>query len=244
MGCDALRIVIMHKYPLSEIERFKREAKRLQRAETLRLADALDRVALTRGFNNWSLLMKRRAADVNTSQPPPYIYSRSAEALSEALRLVPPPRYGNRSDSDLARDRVEDICARFVSSTNAVDFAIAFMQALLALRRYRVAHATQAQWEMRCWLPYGAHRLDEAAGTQILVNRLYKPVGQVSDEFAHYDRFSHLHLALSAAQLDAISARAGGEGFLYNDGCLPWRSRAHAEVYLGRLRRLRATLGH
>jgi hypothetical protein len=186
--------------------------------------------------------MKHRAAGVNTPQPPSYIYSRSAEALSEALRLVPPPRDGNRSD--LARDRVDDICARFVSPSNAVDFAIAFMQALLALPRYRVAHATQVQWEMRCWLPYGAHRLVEAAGTRILVNRRYKPVGQASDEFANYDRFSQVHVALSPAQIDAISARAGGEGFLYNDGCSPWRSRAHAEAYLARLHRLRAALGH
>ena len=232
----------MHNYTLSEIERFKREAKRLQRAEILRLADALDRVALAHGFNNWSLLMKHRATDVNASQPPPYVYSRSAEVLSEALRLVPPPRHGNRND--LARDRVEDICARFVSPSNAIDFAIAFMQALLALPRYRVAHATQAQWEMRCWLPYGAHRLADAAGTQILVNRRYKPVGQASDEFANYDQFRRLHLSLSPTQLDAISARTASEGFLYNDGCLPWRSRAHAEAYLERLHRLRVALGH
>lgn len=229
----------MQSFTPTEIQRLKREAKRLQRADSIRLAQALDRVAVARGYKNWSLLMKHRPSDAIERQP--HTFVRSIEAFKEALRVVRPPRFAR--GEDVARARVAEICAAFVSPLNAVEFAIAYMEALLALPRYRVAANTQAQWEMRCWLPYGAHRLDGAF--QVLLNRRYKPVGQASDDFADYERFTHLHVALTPTELAAISARAQGSGFLYNDGCLPWRSRAHATAYLGRLHQLRAILkGH
>lgn len=231
----------MKNYTPSEIDRFKRVARRLERAESLRHADALNRVAVEHGFSNWSLLMKHRSSDSTVAGRMPFAYSRSEGELREVLKVVPRQRYESRSD--IARGRVEDICARFVSVANAVDFAISYMQALLAMPRYRVAVDTQAQWEMRCWLPYGAHHVGEGEGTQILVNRRYKPVGQADDAFARYERFSDLHLSLSPQQLRVISARDGGSGFLYNDGCLPWRSRDHAKAYVERLQRLRLAIG-
>lgn len=45
-------------FTLSQIERFKREAKQLHRATPIAHSQALDRIANANGYSNWSLLAK------------------------------------------------------------------------------------------------------------------------------------------------------------------------------------------
>lgn len=42
----------------SAVERMKRDAKKLRKAEGIAHHEALDRIAAERGFRNWSLLAK------------------------------------------------------------------------------------------------------------------------------------------------------------------------------------------
>lgn len=41
-----------------QLERFRREAKKLSRESSITHSEALDRIAIRRGFTNWSLLVK------------------------------------------------------------------------------------------------------------------------------------------------------------------------------------------
>jgi len=230
----------MNRYTPQEIERFKRDAKRCERDSGSLHSQALDRIAADHGYANWSMLMKHRLPLGKSNAKQPVVFSRTEAELRETLRMVPQPRFGSRQD--VAKERVADICADFDSAANAADFAISYMQAVLALPRYLVSPSSQVFWEMRQWLPYGAHAL--ADGNRILVNRKYKPVGQAGDDFANYEEFTQLHLTLTSAQVQQVSARVGSDGFLFNDGCPPWRSRVYAEGYLGRLRELRLVIGN
>jgi hypothetical protein len=102
--------------------------------------------------------------------------------------------------------------------------------------------ASRVYWELRVWLPYEVHALNES--TQVLVNRRYKPVGKAGTAWANYEEFDHLQTRLNNAQLDAISHRPISRGYLYSDGCPPWASRKDAERYLERLHKLQAFLRH
>jgi hypothetical protein len=50
-------------FTLAQLEQFRRDAKRLARANSISLHQALDRIAAAQGFKNWSLLAKRVAAN-------------------------------------------------------------------------------------------------------------------------------------------------------------------------------------
>ncbi len=225
-------------FSAAQIEHFKREAKQLCRASLITHSQALDRIALANGHRNWSLLMKN--ATSLDAGPPPYRFSRTSEEMRLTLHKVQLPTYSRTPRVDAARQLVEDLSHRFISARNAVDFAIDYLRCLLSVPRFKIYAATTVNWEMRCWLPYAAKQLVE--NDTILVNRRYKPVGQITDEWAAYEAFPHLHARLDAERLKAFSAREESEGFLFNDGCLPWASRQAAAAYLQRLQRLQAVL--
>jgi len=69
----------------------------------------------------------------------------------------------------------------------------------------------------------------------VLLNRHYKPVGMLGSEWVDYNRFQHLQLQLDALQLGKLAHAGSGLGYLFNDGCTPWRGRKAAKAYLGRL---------
>lgn len=225
-------------YSAAQIEHLKREAKRLSRASMIPHSKALDQVAATKGHRNWSLLMKNAAE--SPAGPPPYRFARTAEEMRMALHKVQLPAYSRTPRVDAARQMVEDLSHKFVTAQNAVDFAIDYMGCLLSVPRFKIYAATRVNWELRCWLPYAAKQLDD--DTSILVNRRYKPVGQVTDEWAAYETFPHLHARLDGERLKAFSHRPESEGYLFNDGCMPWASRRDAEAYRERLLRLQSVM--
>lgn len=226
------------KNPLTtaEIESMRRAAKKLARAEGIAYSHALDRFAQTSGYNNWSLLQK-----AEPGLPSPFVFRRDDEQMAQALRVVPAPdpwRVGSRDET--VRAQTNDIASKFVTAANAVDFAIAYMDAILRRKRFRIDTRSIAYFEMRSWLPYGAESVD--GSTRILVNRDYKPVGATSKDHFQYEQFTNLHAVLEPSEFHAFTWPGATQAFLYYDACPPWASRISASNYRDRLHRLRGLL--
>lgn len=237
----------------AQIERFRREAKQLCRTTPhLSHSSALDRIAVLNGYTNWSVLHKHSDSSAKNSAleaagitPPPFLFGRTIDEMKLALQKLSETRDGYPSRTDEARAKTEDIRDKFASAENAVDYAVDYVSCLLAMPRFYIYSASRANWEMRCWLPYCVHAVaddDDFAKGQILLNRRYKPVGQIMDDWTDYGRHTNLHLNLSAAKLAELTARKCSLGYLYYDGSCPWYARKYAENYLERLRVLQAML--
>lgn len=234
---------MLNSYTSSQIEQLKRDAKRLARESLLPHSHALDQVAASRGYANWSQLMKRSAplqaeAAITQTQHQPFLFSRTAEAMYQAMRKAT-PNAGNGSTSDRLRLQVADLSKQFISADNAIDFAIAYMESALSVPRYSVNGQSLAYYEMRCWLPYCVHVID--GDLRVLVGRDYKPVGMVQKEDRmDYAAFPHVQLRMSEQQLRRLTTvhrRDAEAGYLYDAS--PWASRSHAQAYLKLLRALR-----
>ncbi|WP_322979269.1 glyoxalase superfamily protein [Pseudomonas sp. C11] len=237
----------------AQVERFKREAKKLRHFEPdLTHSAALDRIAAQQGFSNWSLLHRhcecndpRSVLQSISVAPLPLMFQRTPEEMRQTLRKLPERSDSNRPVSAEVRAQTEDIRGKFVSAVNALDYAIAYMGSLLSVPRFHINASSLANWEMRCWLPYSIHPIaddDDFAQGQILVNRRYKPVGQTSDEWTDYREHTRSHLKLDASQLKDITGNRCRQGYLFNDGSCPWHSRKLSEGYLERLLLLRDIL--
>lgn len=230
-------------FTLAQIEHLKLRAKFVSRSNSISHSVALDQLAHENGFSNWSLLMKHAVPADEIQIPSKYLrFTRTAEEMRSALRTVPETRYNFNSRVEEAERQARDIHEEFGSALNAVDFAVAYVTCLLTVPRFRVDMASRVYWELRVWLPYEVHALNE--NTQVLVNRRYKPVGKGGTAWVDYEEFAHLQTRFNDAQLDAIAHRPTSHGYLYNDGCSPWGSRKNAERYLKRLHKLQAFLGH
>ena len=85
--------------------------------------------------------------------------------------------------------------------------------------------------------PYALERNSD--GTWTLLNRKYKPLGVVSEEFAEYDDPRHKIAAkLTKAHLKKLDHKGLGEGnriFLYDDGSSPYHGGKKLEDYLAKL---------
>lgn len=217
----------------------RRDAKKRSRENGVILATALDQVAAEQGYRNWSQLQKNGSTP---NVPQSWFFRRTQEEIAQSMRVVPEPasRYERRIRSEIARDNVQPLDARFASAANAVEFAIAYVEGLLAQPRFRLSAKSIAYWEMRLWLPYGASRVE--GDTHVLVNRYYKPVGSTLRDYVDYGAYPHLSLRLPGHDWRAFSHRTAEQPFLFNDGCTPWHSRQDAEAYLGRLKELRRHL--
>lgn len=228
------------------IERLKREAKLLCRNSPITHSEALDSIAKANGYSNWSLLMRHVEASSKApllsmeALPPDFSFSRTVDEMRTALRVIPYKRYGPAQDA-AARAEVDDICLRFVSAANAVDFAISYLECLLTVPRFSIGSGTRAYHEMRRWLPYFVQPISEELS--VLVNRHYKPVGITSSEWVNYDEFRHLHLEHERLRLEQFAHAGSLPGYLFNDGCSPWHGRKAAKAYLDRLLTLKALLG-
>jgi hypothetical protein len=231
-------------FTIAQVERFKREAKRMHRDSHISHSQALDQIANANGYNNWSLLSKRSDAHdalMVKSVRPPFRFVRTPELMRLALLKVPEPHgWGHPTRIDHAQQQVEDLSSAFTSPQNAVEFAIDYVACLLTVPRFKLYSAAPAYWEMRSWLPYYCHSVED--GTHILVNRSYKPVGQVGKVWANYAEFPSLHARFANYLRRNFTAQGSSDGYLFNDGCPPWHSRADAVAYLDRLRVLRKML--
>lgn len=241
---------MLNSFSIAQIEVFKREAKQLCRTTPITHSQALDRIADANGYDNWSLLM-RRSNPTQVSHAAPsremlvverndLIFTRTPDEIRTALRVISVPRYSMTSRMDEALRQTDDICFKFASADNAVNFAADYVASLLKVPRFKIYSATTVYMEMRRWLPYCVHEVK--GDVRILVNRRYKPVGLLNDDWAQYSEFQHLHVSLGDKQLEAFAHRGSSPGYLFNDGCPPWSSRTDAENYLNRLRILQATL--
>jgi hypothetical protein len=216
---------VLKKYFPHEIKSFKRLARERANAAGIKVSVALDQIALGCGYRNWSLLVSR---GVHTELAP-WVLRRSGDDFSASIRAGS----GARMEPDVLVDR-------FQGPSNAVDFAIQYMEGLLALPRYSVRYTSRAYKEMRAWLPYAVLAIDGNIG--ILVNRNYKPVGSTSSAYVEYARFTHLHVEVDQRRWSVLSSFEATGVFLYDDGCTPSGSRADAEAYLHRLRILRSLI--
>ncbi|HSI48939.1 MAG TPA: hypothetical protein VLA61_11755 [Ideonella sp.] len=224
-------------FTFAQIERFKREAKQLHRTSSISHSEALDQIAVANGHGNWSLLMKQSGTAEHAaakSMRSPFQFARTPEQMRLALRsAAKSPGWEAPDRRDLAKAQVQDLSQLFVTPQNAVAFAIDYMTCLLTVPRFKMYDEAPAYWEMRSWLPYSCHEIDD--GRHILVNRGYKPVGQVSKDWAKYEEFAHLHAHMANELRKCFTAPGSSDGYLLNDGCAPWHSRADAMAYLERL---------
>lgn len=231
-------------FTIAQVDRFKREAKRLHRDSHISHSQALDQIANTNGYSNWSLLSKHSDAQDTLKAKivrPPFRFARTPELMRSALLKVPEPRgWGRPTRSDHAQQQVEDLSSAFTSAQNAVEFAIDYVTCLLTVPRFKLYTAAPAYWEMRSWLPYSCHSVED--DTHILVNRSYKPVGQVGKEWANYAEYPNLRARFANDLRKNFTAKGSSDGYLFNDGCTPWHSRADAVAYLDRLRVLNQVL--
>ena len=223
-----------------EVEVMRRDAKKRSRANGVILAKALDQIAAEQGYRNWSLLQKNGSPAPDELQS--WLYRRTPEEVAQSMRAVPEvaSRFDRRVRSEIARDSVQALDGKFTSAANAVGFAVAYVEGLLAQPRFRLHTKSVAYWEMRFWLPYGANRVEGDA--HILVNRYYKPVGSTSGEHVDYATYPHLSLRLQGDGWRAFAHRTAEQPFLFNDGCPPWHSRQDAEAYVERLKELHRRL--
>jgi hypothetical protein len=124
-----------------------------------------------------------------------------------------------------------------------VAYAITWLSELLARPSFNVKIGGTRYTELRCYLPYIIHDTD-LDGTQILVNREYKPVGSATPRFgplANYEEHVNLHVRLSPQQIQSVVSPPHMRG-LYGDENPPWRKKSDAKAYMERLKRLHAIL--
>jgi len=57
-------------FTTAQLERFRREAKKLGRQQSITHSEALDRIAAEQGYKNWSLLAKHSESPAATTVPP------------------------------------------------------------------------------------------------------------------------------------------------------------------------------
>lgn len=229
----------MHShFSSTHVEHLRRQAKQFSKTAGIPISKAQDLIAQQNGWENWSLLMKHRLRD-DPSATSGFKLQRTPEEFALAMRkfkVEQPRTYINRINPfDEVLKQTEDICNKFVSAKNAIDFAVAYVENLLQVPRFRIQRPSRVDIEMHLWLPYGL--LNEGTDGQILLNRSYKPVGLTDeDTWVDYDEFPHLQTRLKDEQLWAMShPNATTPGFFYYDGDRPWEDRAKAEAYLGRL---------
>lgn len=130
-----------------------------------------------------------------------------------------------------------------MSAREAVDHSIRLLRAYL--ERYgrdwrRSMRRDEIQNRLRIELPYVLHKTNRE-GHYILVNRDYEPVGMANGVWVDYEKHPALHVRLSTEELRSIVLPPYSHG-LFGDGSTPWRSRAMAEAYAGRLEKLRAKI--
>ncbi len=226
----------MHNhFSSTHIEYLRRQAKKLCKTDDIPLSKAQDLIAQQNGWSNWSLLVKNRLPD--NSPDNGYQLRRTPDEFIQAFRKfqVKQPRLGGVNRYVEVVRQTEDICNRFISAKNAINFAVSYIETILKVPRFKVQVPSLVDVEMHRWLPYCL--VKKGTDGQILLNRKYKPVGLIGDTWVNYEDFPHLRTHLEEEQLWAMShPKATTPGFFYYDGNSPWQGRAEAAAYLERLK--------
>jgi hypothetical protein len=143
----------------------------------------------------------------------------------------------------MKRVELEDLSRSHSSAKVAVNHAIQWLSALLSKSGFSVKAGGLTYRTMRRDLPYVIHDTS-IPGTQILVNRHYKPVGSnvpSSGPNAVYEEFANLHVQLGAEEILTVVSKPHERG-LFGDGNAPWHSKSNAKAYLERLQTLHTLL--
>ena len=226
------------RFNSAQIQHLKDVAKRAARTREIPHHAALDEVAASHGFKTWQLLVRGGAALLtqDSLQTSTFTLDRNEDAWRAALRKVE----GADVRQPSSYPGLRDIRAVFVTPVVAVQFAQAYIAQLLDRLRFQVRSGSQVRAEMRWWLPYCVHEIEDRVDTRLLLNRHYKPVGSICAEFVEYGDFPNLHVDFGLHALRSFSLEGDGSGSLFDDGTAPWLSRADAEAYLDRLSALEA----
>jgi hypothetical protein len=143
-----------------------------------------------------------------------------------------------------AKNKPKDISSSHASASDAVNYAILFLEAELSKKRFLVPPGESELFlQMRRDLPYFIHDTD-LSNTQILLNRNYKPLGNNSrtgEGWVDYKLATNSHVQLTLQQIASTVSEGCTRG-LFNDGNPPWRGRKEATVYLERLLKFRELL--
>lgn len=227
----------MTKFTHTQVKRFKSNAKKQSVTQSIHLHQALDDIAHAQGYSNWALMIKHAGPPALQSNPQ-FAFVRTIEEMRE--RMLNQPQTIERVEGRHARPYIDvpDIWQKFKSPMSVVNFAIDYMTLLLSVPRFSVGRRSHVYWEMRLWLPYAVET--EHGTKQLLVNREYKPVGMDITTHVEYGKYPAFHTRMQPEQIDSVSHRPTGHGYLYGDS--PWSSRKAAEVYLRRLNKLKAAL--
>ncbi|PLY59567.1 hypothetical protein HBH1_02077 [Herbaspirillum sp. BH-1] len=228
-----------------DIKSFRQQAKHRSRTSNISHTEALNAIAREQGFSTWALLMKNAspeaAAPVSAPRREYFRFVRTAEEMRLAMHKVRAQGpYDYTQPGSPAERATAQLVDEFADGANAVDFAVDFIECLLAVPQFRIHPESRAKAEMRSWLPYFASPQNDDA--QLLVNRHYKPVGLRTPKWVEYAEYSHLNVVLGIEQRLAIAHKPSAVGFLYADAIAPWHSRQNAELYLVRLKALQQFL--
>ena len=138
------------------------------------------------------------------------------------------------------KQAISDNSASHTSARKGVEHAIQLMTQALAKPRYVIhRRGTKGYLEMLRDIPYCIHAT-EIKGTQILVNRNYKPLGnkaQTADVLVSYEDAKNMHVSFTEEQI-ACLVSPDTERHLFRDGDAPWCGRREATACLERLRKL------
>lgn len=220
----------MRFLPSNQIERLRREAKKISRTQEITHSAALDHIAIELDFQNWSMLKKFHS----TSQLIHPIFNRTAHEMRESFRKISDPITG-QIENDI-RDEIPDLSSEFVNSMSALRYAEDYLNTALSLSRYNPSRFSIARIEMRIYLPYTLHPLKDETDTFIILGRDYKPLGMPErEERVEYEKFKNLHVHIPRSELEnATRHEQYSPGYLYSIG--PHTSRQYANAYFKQLR--------
>jgi hypothetical protein len=117
---------------------------------------------------------------------------------------------------------------------------------LIPFAEVRARFNSKAIRALRSDIPYAIHTTD-IAGTHVILNRDYKPIGLSTTAWVDYDQYPSAHI--SDAELKRVipyftyhQKSHHIEGRFFQDDCYPWASKKHATALMNLLVKLLASL--
>ncbi len=214
----------------NEIERLRREAKKVSKAEGIGHQEALHRFARGLGHPNWDMLQKVQVSSA-TRFP---VFQRSQEAMKDAFRKVR-ELDGIGSIEDKVRQELPNLSEQFANPLSALEYGHRYMEVALSLPRYVPSVHSVGYIEMRIYLPYVLEPVHGQDDCFILLGRDYKPLGMTQrTEHVDYGRYKNLHVRVPSAELARITRNPKySAGYLY--AIRPSLNRKYASEYLRQL---------